>query len=262
MSDEIKKVKQKFPVQVIVGIITIVLAVVGLITVFSFCVNFGKALLDNSKEKEKFERCIYPIVMFDPATIESVDEFDDLILLRSSIWSAFVNNMEKYPMDQNNRISVPKSDVDVACAKLFGSEIVLNHQSFSDYMSTYYYDESKEKYLVPMDGSAVLYTPQVEYIQQDGTTFTLKVGYLANGNQWLETLQGKDYVPTPEKYMIYTMREVGSNYQLVSIQYPEEGAVPGKPVAQPQSSDGVLPQETPSDEQNPQQENSESKETI
>lgn len=241
---ESNKSQRKFPMAVIVGAVLVVLALIGLITVVSSCIELGQRLLDNSAEKEEFEQVLFPVVMFDPGAIDSPEEMDQLVLLRSSIWSAFVSNMEKYTLDSSNRITVAKSDVDVACAKLFGPEIQLEHQSFSDYISIYYYDEEREAYLAPMDGSSVLYTPQVEDIEKSGVIYTLRVGYMESGNEWLQTLQGRDYEPSPDKYMIYTLKKVSDHFQLESIAYPEEGAVPGVPNISPQPTDESLPGDT------------------
>lgn len=261
---ESNKSQRKFPAAVIVGAALVVLALIGLITVVSSCIELGQRLLDNSAEKEGFEQVLFPVVMFDPGTIESPEEMDQLVLLRSSIWSAFVSNMEKYTLDSSNRITVAKSDVDVASAKLFGPEIQLEHQSFSDYMNVYYYDEAREAYLAPMDGGSVLYTPKVEEIEKSGVIYTLRVGYMESGNEWLKTLQGRDYEPTPDKYMIYTMKKVGDHFQLESIAYPEEGAVPGVPNISPQPTDESLPSD--STEQQPTEETpsttEEGKETV
>ena len=260
---EKKSTQRKFPAAVLVGAVSVVLALIGLLTVLSGCVKLAGRLLDNSAEKEQFEQILFPVVMFDPGPVEAPAEMDPLVLLRSSIWSAYVSNMEKYSVDANNRISVAKSDVDVACAKLFGGEIRLEHQSFSDYMNTYYFDESKGAYLVPLDGSSVLYTPQVEEISHSGVNYTLRVGYLESGNEWLQNLKGEDYEPSPAKYMIYTMKKVEKHFELVSIALPEEGAVPGKPVyeqrEEPESSGNELQptqetlpsEETPSEETQP-----------
>lgn len=254
---EKKHNQRKFPAAVLVGAVSVVLAVIGLLTVLSGCVSLAYRLLDNSKEKEEFERILFPVVMFDPGPMESPADMDKLVLLRSSLWSAYVSNMEKYKMDSNDRINVAKSDVDVACAKLFGSEIQLEHQSFSDYMNTYFYDESKESYLVPVDGSSVLYRPEVEDFDHSGVIYTLRVGYLESGSEWREALQGRDFVPTPDKYMIYTLKKVDEHFELVSIALPEEGAVPGKPVyapEEPSSNGGELqPTEQQPAEQQPEE---------
>ena len=249
MSEEHKS-HRKFPQAVAVGAVVVVLALIGLLTVLSSVVHLTQRLLDNSAEKEQFEQILFPVVMFDPGTIESPSEMDELVLLRSSIWAAFVSNMEKYPLDSSNRITVAKSDVDVACAKLFGSDIQLKHQSFSDYMSTYFYDEERQSYLAPMDATSILYTPQVEEISHSGVIYTLRVGYMESGNEWIKTLQGKDYDPQPDKYMIYTLEKMDKNYKLLSIDFPEEGAVPGKPVyTQPQTTEEALPSDTAPTEQ-------------
>lgn len=255
MSEQNKAGQRKFPAAILVGAVFVALALIGLLTVIGSCVRLGQRLLDNSREKEAFEQVLFPVVMFDPATMENPAEMDPLVLLRSSIWSAFVSNMDKYSVNSTNRISVAKSDVDVACAKLFGPEIQLEHQSFSDYMSTYYYDAEKETYLAPVDSSSILYTPQVEDIAKSGVIYTLTVGYMESGNEWMETLQGRDYEPTPDKYMTYTMKKVDDHYQLMSIQQPKEGSVPGVPDStgfngtDPQSTTETLPtEEQPSDE--------------
>ncbi len=260
---EKKSTQRKFPAAVLIGAVSVVLALIGLLTVLSGCVKLAGRLLDNSAEKEQFGKILFPVVMFDPGPVESPADMDNLVLLRSSIWSAFVSNMEKYSMDANQRVSVAKSDVDVACAKLFGSEIQLEHQSFTDYMNTYYFNESKEAYLVPVDASSVLYTPQVEEIDHSGVVYTLRVGYLESGSEWLQSLKGEDYEPSPAKYMIYTMKKVDKHFELVSIALPEEGAVPGKPVyeqkdepensgSELQPTENTLPaDETPKEETDP-----------
>ncbi len=259
MSEQVKKKRhaRKYQSAVIVGAVTVLLAVIGLFTVLSACYSFGQRFLDNSGEKEKFEKILFPIVMFDPAPCESVNEIDDIIMLRNSIWSAYVSNIEKYSLDASKRGFIAKSDVDVACAKLFGPEITLTHQSFSDYMNTYYFDDSKEAYRATFDSSSVRYTPQVEEVDKSGDIYSLYVGYLESGNQWLNTIYGRDYEPAPDKYMVYTLKKVNDHFQLLSIQYPEDGAVPGKPVydnkdpntAPPQTTDEPLPTEqTPTEE--------------
>lgn len=256
--------QRKFPAAVVVGAITVLLAVIGLLTVIASCIRLGVGLLDNSKQKEAFEQTLFPVVMFDLGEVKAVEELDQLVLLRSSIWAAFTSNMNKYTLDSSNRITVAKSDVDVACAKLFGPDVKLEHQSFSDYISTYFYDEERQSYLAPMDSSSVLYTPQVEDFDHSGVIYTLRVGYMESGNEWLQSLQGRDYEPTPDKYMIYTLKKVDEHFQLVSIAFPEDGAVPGKPVYAPQPTDETLPPESAPTEQPTEQptEGETNKETI
>ena len=175
--------KRKYSAAVPIGGFFVLLAVIGLITVIVFGVRATENLIDNSKQKKEFENIILPVLMFDPVPFEDPNEMGDLALLRSSIWSAIIDNNEKYVIGDGNMVSVPKSDVDVACNKLFGSSVTLKHQSFEDYLSIYSFDEETQTYYVPVDAT-VLYTPQVEEITRNGDVFELTVGYLAPDNQW------------------------------------------------------------------------------
>ena len=216
--------RRKYSAAMPIGGVFVLLAVIGLITVIVFGVRATENLIDNSKQKEEFERIILPVLMFDPVPFEDPNEMGNLPLLRASIWSAILDNSEKYLVGDGNMVSVPQSDVDVACAKLFGSSVTLQHQGFEDYLSMYSYDESTKTYYVPVDVTA-LYTPQVEEITRNGDTFELLVGYVAPTNQWIQSLSGDTTEPSPSKYMIYELERVDDNYQLVGIKDP-----PGRPI--------------------------------
>lgn len=218
----------RIPAAVPLGGAFILLALIGLITVVVFGVRATESLIDNSKQKEEFGNIIMPVLMFDPVPFEDPNEMGDLALLRSSIWSAIIENGEKYSVGDGNMVSVPQSDVDVACAKLFGTNVTLTHQSFEDYLSIYSFDEQTKTYYVPVDAT-ILYTPQVEDITRNGDVFELTVGYLEPSSQWMQSIKGEKSEPTPSKYMIYELQKVDDHYQLIAIKDPPEGAVPGIP---------------------------------
>lgn len=220
-----KKRRRKYSAAVPLGGFFILMALIGVITVAVFGVRATESLIDNSKQKEEFADIILPVLMFDPVPFEDPNEMGELALLRSSIWSAVISNNDKYSIGDGNMVSVPKSDVDVACASLFGSSVTLNHQSFEDYLSLYSFDEETQTYYVPVDAN-ILYTPQVEEISRNGDIFELTVGYLAPDNQWMQSIKGEKSDPTPSKYMIYELKKVEDHYQLVAIKDPPEGAVP------------------------------------
>lgn len=237
-----KKRRRKYSAAVPLGGFFILMAMIGVITVAVFGVRATESLIDNSKQKEEFADIILPVLMFDPVPFEDPNEMGELALLRSSIWSAVISNNDKYSIGDGNMVSVPKSDVDVACASLFGSSVTLNHQSFEDYLSLYSFDEETQTYYVPVDAN-ILYTPQVEEISRNGDIFELTVGYLAPDNQWMQSIKGEKSDPTPSKYMIYELKKVEDHYQLVAIKDPPEGAVPGIP----QIEETTTPQ-TPTEE--------------
>ena len=202
-----------------VGGIFIVLAVIGLISVGIFCVNFTRRLLDNTSEKQKFEQVIAPMLMsFDPTPFENPQDADPLFLLQSSLWTMLLSEKrESYPYDEVNRLIVPASDVDVACAQLFGSDVKLQHQSFGDYEINYVYEEETKTYHVPISGQVALYTPSVESVVKKGDLYTLTIGYIPPTNAWTQTVDGKTQKAEADKYMIYELQKKKDHYQLLAI---------------------------------------------
>ena len=255
-----KNSRRKYSVAVPIGGFFVLLAVIGLITVITFGVRATENLIDNSKQKREFESIILPVLMFDPVPFDDPNEMGDLALLRSSIWASIIESNQKYSISDGNMVAVPQSDVDVACAKLFGPQVTLKHQAFEDYLSMYSYDEATKTYFVPVD-AVLLYTPQVEEITRNGDVFELTVGYLVPDNQWMQSIKGEETTPTPSKYMIYELKKVDDHYQLVGIKDPPDGAVPGIPQLnnqltvpqtpiEPEQPQTIQPEET---EQQPEQ---------
>ncbi len=222
------KRRRKHSAAVPLGGLFILLALIGLITVVTLGVQTTENLIDNSKKKTEFGNFILPVLMFDPVPFEDPNEMGDLALLRSSIWAAILENNERYAIGDGSMISVPQSDVDVACAKLFGDGVTLVHQSFEDYLSIYSYNADTKTYYVPVDAT-ILYTPQVEEINRTGNLFELTVGYIAPDNQWIQQVKKEKSVPVPSKYMIYVLEREDGEYHLTAIKDPPDGAVPGLP---------------------------------
>lgn len=201
-----------------IGALLLILAVIGLITVAIVSVNLTRSMLDNSKEKANFERMLLPVLMFDPVPFESPQEADPLAILQYSLWSAlYSDKRESYMYSDNGLLMVPVSDVDVACANLFGSDVKLQHQSFGDLNITYTLNTEKNVYEIPVAAQVGYYTPKVEKISKKGDTYTLTVGYLPPGNAWTSDLSGNKYEPEPDKYMLYIMKKVKGGYNLVAI---------------------------------------------
>ena len=202
-----------------VGGIVLFLAAVGLVAVGIFCVRFTQSLLDNTREKQKFEQIITPVLMFDPLPFESPSDVNPLFLLQSSLWSAMLGEKRaSYQEDPLERVMVPASDVDVACARLYGPDVKLEHQTFTiNYVDNYVYDEETRTYYVPVTGQVGMYTPSVERVVKKGDVYTLTVGYLQPTTAWTQATADKDGKPEADKYMIYELKKVKDHYQLTAI---------------------------------------------
>lgn len=200
------------------GGLFLILAVIGLISVAGFCIRLTNRIMDNTKEKNNFENYLLPVVMFDPPEFDAAENLDPILLLQSSMWAALLDNPEKYTYDESAMLIVPASDLDVYAAKLYGSEIKLTHQTFGDWEYTYPYDTDKKIYRVPVKGQTSQYTPKVEKIEKKGDLYLLTVGYVPPGTLWQAALNGTTYEPEPDKYMIYHLKKVKNDYNIISIQ--------------------------------------------
>lgn len=142
-----------------------------------------------------------------------------LFLLQSSLWSAMLGEKRaSYQEDPLERVMVPASDVDVACARLYGPDVKLEHQTFTiNYVDNYVYDEETRTYYVPVTGQVGMYTPSVERVVKKGDVYTLTVGYLQPTTAWTQATADKDGKPEADKYMIYELKKVKDHYQLTAI---------------------------------------------
>lgn len=215
-AEELKFRRNKYAAPV--GGVFILLALIGMVALGAFCVQFTRNILDNSGEKEMFEDVITPVLMFDPVPFEKASDADPVFLLRSSLWSTMLGEKrDSYSFDALGRLIVPASDVDVACARLFGPDIKLQHQTFGDYEIAYVYDDTTKTYYAPVTLQANQYTPSVERVVKKGNVFTLTVGYIPPANAWTQAKNGENHEPVPEKEMIYELVKNKKNYQLVAI---------------------------------------------
>lgn len=213
-----------------IGGLFIGLAALGVITVVYVCFRLTAAVLDNSSEKLMFENIVRPIVMFDPAPFEKPTDISMDNLLTYSMWSTLMSEKrDTYQFGENSELMIPASDLDVAAAKLFGSEVKLTHYSFGDYEMFYFYDEPNQIYNVPVNVLLNVYTPEVETITKNGDLYELSVGYVPSGVAWnTEYAEGRSR-PEPEKYMNYFMRKSKTGYTIVKLQDPVnvlQGTVP------------------------------------
>lgn len=203
-----------------VGGVFLVLVVIGIIAVVLLSLDFTRKMIDNSNQKADFEKQILPVLMFDPVPFERATDVDNLVLLQDSVWAALLGDKRgSYQYDETGMISVPASDVEVAAAKLFGPDVVLEHQSFGNIIDTsYIYDEETKTYRIPVMGQTGLYTPRVVKIEKkSGNVLELTVGYIPPASIWSAAQEGEDGETQPDKYMIYEMTKANKSYYVSAI---------------------------------------------
>lgn len=195
-----------------------VLAAIGLVTIISLLVGLVSNLIESNRKETEFERLIAPLVMVDPPSFDDPSKLSNQLLLQSSMWSVLLNtDTSQYVTDDYDRLTIPASDVDVQCAKLYGSEIHLEHMTFGGFESPFLYDSEAQRYYVPITGQSNVYTPRVESIARDGDLYILTVGYVPPTYSWVQNARGKDYEVHPQKYMLYTVQAMQKSWQILSV---------------------------------------------
>lgn len=206
-----------------VGGTYILLALIGVVAVIFGAVQLYGKLTDNSKLLRQIERQIQPVMMFDPVPFDNIQDVDNKVLVKTSIWSCMYSDKRgSYTYDDNGMILIPVSDVQVAAAKLYGPEAKLAHTSLDEDGISYTYDAENNVYRVPMMAQGGYYTPMVVDMQKKSDVYEVKVGYVAPGASWTTTEDGDSYTPTPDKYMIYRMKKEDGAYYIVGIKDPGE----------------------------------------
>ncbi|MCI8350883.1 MAG: hypothetical protein HFJ86_06915 [Oscillospiraceae bacterium] len=221
-----------------------VLAAVGLVTILSLLVGLVGNLIESTRKETEFERLIAPLVMLDPPSFDDPSKLSNQMLLQSSMWSVLLNtDTSQYAIDEYDRMTIPASDVDVQCAKLYGAQVHLEHMTFGGIESPFLYDAEGQRYYVPITGQSNVYTPKVEKIEREGDIYTLTVGYVPPAYGWAHNVRGKDYEPRPQKYMLYRVQAMKKSWQILSVGpvpvTEEAPAAPGTPPEEEPAAEGA-----------------------
>ena len=217
------KRKKKNRLAVPVGIITLVFAVIGVITVIGFASDAVRNISDKTAEKLEYEKMLKPVVMFDPDPFDDLTRADVSQLLNSAVWALLMSEegTEQYPYSEGETfgIVVPQEDIEEYFRGLFGAEIDIASMHSSIDMSAYEitYDAALKSYILPITGIEAAYTPKVYDIESRGSSVILSVGYIGS-TAWAQ-IAGEEYTaPEPDKYMKITMRERDGGMYVASIQ--------------------------------------------
>ena len=126
-----EKKKWAFPL----GIVIVVLAVIGLVTVIIFAVRGIGSLTDNSDKFEKYEQFLSPVIMNDPDPFDDVSGAQMSQLIDASIWSLMKSDIDidqyEYAEGDVSGVIVPQKDVEKQFAKLFGTDVKPVHCTVS-----------------------------------------------------------------------------------------------------------------------------------
>ena len=155
----------------IVGGVALLLAVIGLFTVFGWVVSLLRSVLDDSGRRKAYEDRLFGMVMLDPLAFSDVSSVDPGVFKQAAIRGTVYQvqnsggNLDQYERDPDTGSAIiPKLEIDTYIANLLGPDYTVDDGSFSTDVFSYQYDEEKQGYLVPVTSSVAQYTPEVEKI--------------------------------------------------------------------------------------------------
>ena len=213
----------------IVGGVALLLAVIGLFTVFGWVVSMLRSVLDDSDRRKAYEDRLFGMVMLDPLAFSDVSSVDPGVFKQAAIWGTVYQvqnsggSLDQYERDPDTGSAmIPALEVDTYIANLLGPEYKVPEGTFSTEEFVYQYDEEKQAYLVPVTSSVAQYTPTVEKISRRDGKRIVTVGYVPTATNNATGELSLTAPTEPTKYMDYVFTR-GENRQwyLTALQESE-----------------------------------------
>lgn len=213
----------------ILGAAALLLALIGLFTVFGWVVSALRTALDDSGRRASYADRLYGMVMLDPLPFDDVNEVDPGVFKQAAIWgTVYEIQLEGGSLDQYERdpdtgsAMIPKLEIDTYIANLLGPDYQLTDGSFSTDEFVYQYNEEKQCYLVPVTSSVAQYTPEVEKITTSGGKMYVTVGYIPTTSNSTSGELSLTAPTEPVKYMDYVFtRGENREWYLTALQESE-----------------------------------------
>lgn len=211
------------------GLFVILLAVVGFATLVSGGVKLFFNLTDDTADREAYSYTLSPIVMLDTPNFTDPSKLSKSMTLQTTIWSLLQDtDITRFNEDELGRVLLPFSDLQVACAKLYGGLATLPKESISadggavDEDSEgviFEYMADIDCYALPIMGEIGIYTAKVEKMQYRKGDLYLLVGYYPTADNWLDQFTEQKSTDIAEKHRVFVMKKSESGaYYVYSLQ--------------------------------------------
>lgn len=217
-----KPTRNKKPARVsrrvaVFGTIILVFAIIGVIATVITATKVTMNLVENKSQKEELKRHVFPLVILDPPSFDSIDKLDPQTILQAGIWDFIMfEDKTKYEKDDLGNMSVPATDIETHIFKVFGKSAAIQHQEISDSELQILYDEENKTYSIPAAANMMTYVPEIEKVEKQGDLFTVTVGYVPSGPIWEGDINGKKYQPDPDKSLKYVLKKTGKASYIIT----------------------------------------------
>lgn len=224
----------------IVGLITVIFAVVGIASTADRVISKVKNFDSKAAAKAEYEEFLEPFVMFDPDPFDDISTAKIAQLINAAIWSVTSDDdssdMYEYT---DGGLLIPAQAVTEEFTRLFGSQIedlesVYRTVDMSAHDITY--DSAQAGFIIPITSIDIAYIPEVYEIETKGNSIILSVGYIG-AKSWAQVKDGEYSAAEPDKYMQITLREQDNGgYYIASVQSGDSQQVAAITVTAPVTS--------------------------
>lgn len=199
------------------AIFIIVMAIVGCVSTVRFAADITGKLLDNTSLKNEFAQFIFPMVVNDIAPFDSIDEIPNTSKITCAIWNILLTKDITPYEDGLGGLLIPEYDVMASCKEMFGTTVVMEHQSVGTGEVRFTYDEENHLYSAQKNIRYLTYAPQIVEMSEVDGNYQLIVGYLPPS---LAAVSGiSDMEVSPDKYRLYTINRWDGKNTLLSVEF-------------------------------------------
>lgn len=210
-----KEKKKKAPF--IAGVLILVLAVVGVVSIVDKCIDAFGGSNDVNTEYAEYAEFLTWVVGVDPDPFSDITKANKESLRNIAVCALLSDNVKtgEYEVGENGLL-VPAADVEAQYTAMFGAENPIAHGTVVGYGYQFDYDQSKNVYNVPLSGATPPFAVRIESVEKSGGVIQLRVGYVGTGK--IEVLpDGSIGSAEPDKYADITLKKTDTGYNLISL---------------------------------------------
>lgn len=218
--DSSEETVQKNPhktINMVVGAILLVFAVIGIISTFGYAIKHIRSFMVGENKQSEFADAVYPAVIMDIEAFQNGSELSSQQVITASVWKLIMSGeIDKYEQTFDI-ISVPAVDIEAEAVKLFDTEFTgLEHQTVGSGEIKFYYNEDTQTYNIPSKPLLFSYKPKVTALSRDGDIYTAEVEYIQEKPYWMEN--NSKYDSEVSKIVKFRLKPTDDDYAILSME--------------------------------------------
>lgn len=210
-----KEKKKKAPF--IAGVIVLVLAIVGVVSIVEKCIGAVNTQSEINAEYAEYADFLTWVVGVDPDPFSDITKANKEALRNIAICDLLSDNVKtgEYEVSEKG-LAIPAAAVEEHYVAMFGSENPIAHGTVVGYGYQFDYDQNKAVYYVPLSGATPPFAVRIETVEKSGGVIQLRVGYVGTGNVEIQA-DGSIGAADPDKYADITLQKTETGYNLISL---------------------------------------------